>query len=154
MTEKLFYTGQSPDRNVLAEVLCPAARDEESDYEAVLDQELHFSRKAAVRHADTGATWTRIKGVWMSMENRRADLPLAAIGATGSGKDRVPVRSTGTERFARMQQHSGEHIVSGIVHARFGYDNVGFHLNDELCTLDFEWTAHEGGASRGGKYGK
>ena len=40
------------------------------------------------------------------------------------------------KRFSRMQQHSGEHIVSGIVHARFGYDNVGFHLNDELCTLD------------------
>ncbi len=40
-------------------------------------------------------------------------------------------------RFERMQQHSGEHIVSGLVHARFGYDNVGFHLGDKEVTLDF-----------------
>lgn len=58
------------------------------------------------------------------------------------------------KRFSRMQQHSGEHIVSGIVHARFGYDNVGFHLNDELCHSGLKWSAHEGGASRGGKCGK
>ena len=31
-------------------------------------------------------------------------------------------------RFRKMQDHSGEHIVSGLIHARFGYDNVGFHL--------------------------
>lgn len=30
------------------------------------------------------------------------------------------------ERFEKMQQHTGEHIVSGIVHERFGYNNVGF----------------------------
>ncbi len=40
-------------------------------------------------------------------------------------------------RFDRMQQHSGEHIISGIVHKRYGYDNVGFHLADEYCTIDF-----------------
>ena len=32
-------------------------------------------------------------------------------------------------RFLMMQSHSGEHIVSGLVHAQFGYDNVGFHLD-------------------------
>ena len=36
-----------------------------------------------------------------------------------------------------MQQHSGEHIFSGIVHSRFGYDNVGFHLSDNIVTMDF-----------------
>lgn len=41
------------------------------------------------------------------------------------------------ERFMKMQQHTGEHIVSGLVHARFGYDNVGFHLGNEDCTMDF-----------------
>ncbi len=40
-------------------------------------------------------------------------------------------------RFDFMQQHSGEHIVSGIVHSLFGFDNVGFHLSDETVTLDF-----------------
>lgn len=42
-----------------------------------------------------------------------------------------------SRRFDYMQQHSGEHIVSGIVHSRFGYDNVGFHLGDAVVTLDF-----------------
>ena len=36
------------------------------------------------------------------------------------------------ERFSRMQEHSGEHIVSGIVHRLHGYDNVGFHLGSEI----------------------
>lgn len=41
------------------------------------------------------------------------------------------------ERFSKMQQHTGEHILSGLVHAAYGYDNVGFHLGAEVTTLDF-----------------
>ena len=41
------------------------------------------------------------------------------------------------ERFEKMQQHTGEHIVSGLVHERFGYQNVGFHLGSDYCTMDF-----------------
>lgn len=41
------------------------------------------------------------------------------------------------ERFRKMQNHTGEHIVSGIVHRRFGFDNVGFHLGNDEVTLDF-----------------
>ena len=40
-------------------------------------------------------------------------------------------------RYARMQNHTGEHIVSGLVHRLYGYDNVGFHLGDGDVTLDF-----------------
>lgn len=40
-------------------------------------------------------------------------------------------------RFDRMQQHSGEHIVSGLIHQKFGYNNVGFHLGEDYCTMDF-----------------
>ena len=40
-------------------------------------------------------------------------------------------------RYDRMQNHSGEHIVSGLVHALFGLDNVGFHLGESETTLDF-----------------
>lgn len=39
-------------------------------------------------------------------------------------------------RFRRMQNHSGEHIVSGIIHKMFGYDNVGFHMGTNEVTLD------------------
>jgi len=40
-------------------------------------------------------------------------------------------------RFELMQQHSGEHIVSGIIHRLFGLDNVGFHMGAKLVTVDF-----------------
>ncbi|MCR5271416.1 MAG: hypothetical protein K6E13_00325 [Lachnospiraceae bacterium] len=40
-------------------------------------------------------------------------------------------------RFSNMQQHSGEHIFSGLVHSTFGYDNVGFHLSDNVVTMDY-----------------
>lgn len=40
-------------------------------------------------------------------------------------------------RFDFMQQHSGEHIVSGILCGRFHCDNVGFHIGRELVTIDF-----------------
>ena len=41
-------------------------------------------------------------------------------------------------RFDLMQQHTGEHIVSGIVNRRFGYHNVGFHLGNDVVTIDFD----------------
>ena len=41
------------------------------------------------------------------------------------------------QRFDFMQQHTGEHIVSGLVNKYFGYDNVGFHLGLTEVTLDF-----------------
>ncbi len=41
-------------------------------------------------------------------------------------------------RFLRMQQHSGEHIVSGILHRRFGCHNTGFHMGSQLITIDFD----------------
>lgn len=40
------------------------------------------------------------------------------------------------QRFDFMQQHSGEHIISGLIHSHFGLDNVGFHLGLEEVTLD------------------
>ena len=40
-------------------------------------------------------------------------------------------------RFDHMQQHSGEHMVSGIICARYGCDNVGFHLGKDVVTIDF-----------------
>ncbi|MBO6282935.1 MAG: alanyl-tRNA editing protein, partial [Pseudobutyrivibrio sp.] len=39
-------------------------------------------------------------------------------------------------RFNNMQQHTGEHIFTGIAHNTYGADNVGFHLSDNTVTLD------------------
>ena len=41
-------------------------------------------------------------------------------------------------RFDLMQQHSGEHIVSGVIHKRYGYHNVGFHMGEHMITIDFD----------------
>ena len=43
-------------------------------------------------------------------------------------------------RFQHMQEHSGEHLVSGLIHQRFGYDNVGFHMGTDEVTIDFNGT--------------
>ena len=40
-------------------------------------------------------------------------------------------------RYYNMQHHTGEHILSGIVHKLYGYENVGFHLSREDMTVDF-----------------
>ena len=47
------------------------------------------------------------------------------------------------KRFSDMQQHSGEHIFSGIVNSLYGYNNVGFHLGSEVVTLDFDGELNE-----------
>ena len=52
----------------------------------------------------------------------------------------VSTRVTGhvdwNRRFDFMQQHSGEHMISGLLHSHFGLENVGFHLSDREVTLD------------------
>lgn len=40
-------------------------------------------------------------------------------------------------RFSHMQNHTGEHLVSGIIHQKYGFDNVGFHMGKDVVTVDF-----------------
>lgn len=43
------------------------------------------------------------------------------------------------KRYMRMQNHTGEHILTGAIHNRYGFDNVGFHLSDEgEVTMDMD----------------
>ena len=51
--------------------------------------------------------------------------------------DEVQGKINWERRFDLMQQHSGEHIVSGLVHEKYGYDNVGFHMSSDVITIDF-----------------
>ena len=39
-------------------------------------------------------------------------------------------------RFDKMQQHTGEHILSGILHQMFGAENVGFHIGSDAVRMD------------------
>ena len=41
-------------------------------------------------------------------------------------------------RFDLMQQHTGEHIVSGLLHEKFGCHNVGFHIGADVMEVDFD----------------
>ena len=40
-------------------------------------------------------------------------------------------------RYDHMQNHSGEHLFSGLLHRHYGYDNVGFHMGEDEITVDF-----------------
>lgn len=41
-------------------------------------------------------------------------------------------------RFRNMQMHSGEHIFSGLIYEKYGFNNVGFHLSDNSATMDYD----------------
>ena len=43
-------------------------------------------------------------------------------------------------RMDHMQQHSGEHIFSGLVFQHYGFHNVGFHMGSDAITMDFDGT--------------
>ncbi len=50
--------------------------------------------------------------------------------------DEVEGRIDWDHRFSNMQNHTGEHILSGLLHSEWGSENVGFHLSDNTVTLD------------------
>ena len=58
------------------------------------------------------------------------DRPLEA-GQTVTG------RIDWEHRFDLMHEHWGEHMVSGLIHEKYGYDNVGFHMGSDVITIDF-----------------
>jgi len=105
-------------------------------YQIVLDRTAFFPEGGG-QYADTGQLQADSEVVRVLDVQERdgkifhiTDRPVLA-GSTVSGQ------IDWAERFMKMQQHTGEHIVSGLVHARFGYDNVGFHLGSTDCTMDF-----------------
>ena len=106
--------GQYADRGILAPVRAEAPAD---------------SSGADIMHRSTGIQVTDVQ-----MKDGRI-LHLAAKPiAVGT---EVHAELDWADRYDKMQQHTGEHIVSGIVHRRFGFNNVGFHLGKEHVTMDY-----------------
>lgn len=129
MTEKLYNTDSHIKEFQAVVSACEAAKD---GFHIALDRTAFFPEGGG-QAGDTGAlneipvfdTHEKNGEVWHYVKK-----PLE-IGTFVIG------RLNWAQRFSRMQQHSGEHIVSGLVHKRFGYANVGFHLGEKDVTLDF-----------------
>jgi alanyl-tRNA synthetase len=50
--------------------------------------------------------------------------------------DRVKAEIDWARRFDHMQQHTGQHLLSAVLHTKFGLETVSFHLGEEICTID------------------
>ena len=105
----------------------------------MLDQTVFFPEGGG-QPADTGVLGgARVLDVQLLPDAivHYTDAPLAP-GAQVRGQIDWP------QRFRRMQGHSGEHIISGLIHKEYGFDNVGFHLGEDAITMDYSgeltWT--------------
>ena len=116
-----------------ARVLSCEACEEGGGFWTVLDQTCFFPEGGG-QYADTGYL-----GETKVVDARERDgIVYHRTEAPLEPGELVRGRIDWEERFEKMQQHTGEHIVSGLVHSRFGYNNVGFHLGSDYCTMDFD----------------
>lgn len=128
-TRKLYYEDVY-QKEFTAEVL--ECRETDRGYEVVLDQTA-FYPEGGGQPCDLG-TLNGISVVDVQEKGSEivhyTEKPLET-GSKATGK------IDWARRFDLMQQHSGEHIVSGLVHEAYGYDNVGFHMSSDVITVDF-----------------
>ncbi len=102
----------------------------ECGYAVILDKTAFFPEEGG-QNADTGT----IDGVKVLDVKIKDDIITHYVKSEISGE--VTGKIDWDARYDKMQQHTGEHIVSGLVHRLYGYDNVGFHLGDDDVTFDF-----------------
>ena len=129
-TKKLYYVNSHLSQ-FSGRVLCCQPCDR--GFEVILDQTA-FYPEGGGQAADTGTLGTvRVLDV---RERGGAIVHLCdgpvTVGQTLEGTIDYCLR------FDRMQQHSGEHIVSGLINRRWGFHNTGFHMGTESTTIDFD----------------
>lgn len=135
ITKKLYETDGSL-RDFIAQVLScepvTAGAPAEAAYAVILSQTAFFPEGGG-QYADTGnlgnASVIDVQEIDGEIIHY-TDVPLP-VGAEVMGV------LNWEERLRKMQNHTGEHLISGIVHRQFGYDNVGFHLGKDEVTVDF-----------------
>lgn len=129
MTEKLFY--QDSHRSTFTANV-QEVRPSANGYEIILDRTAFFPEGGG-QSSDTGS----LGGVSVSdVQEIDGKIIHYTDGPLVEGTE-VEGCIDWTERFSKMQQHTGEHIVSGLIHKIYGYHNVGFHLGTDSVTLDF-----------------
>ncbi len=136
MTRKLYYE-DSHIRSFDAVVIECVQRD--GYYEIVLDKTAFFPEGGG-NPADTG-TLGEVK-VLHTFE--RGDEVVHRCGGPLEAGGTVHGEIDWEKRFSNMQNHTAEHIVSGIVHRRHGYANVGFHMGAEGVIVDFDGFVEDG----------
>ncbi|MBE6008825.1 MAG: hypothetical protein E7235_06465 [Lachnospiraceae bacterium] len=129
MTEKLYYIDQYKTEFTATVIDCI---EDKKGYKIVLDKTL-FYPEGGGQPADMGTLGS--VNVFDVHEKddiiyHYTDAPLQ-IGAEVNGK------IDWLHRFDLMQNHSGEHILSGIICRKYGCDNVGFHMGKDMITIDF-----------------
>lgn len=130
MTEKLYYKDGYLAQFEATVVNCQLG---EKGYEVILDQTA-FYPEGGGQPADTG----KLDDVAVTyVYDKEGTIYHVVEVALEVGK-KVKGKIDFERRFDLMQQHSGEHIISGIVHALYGYNNVGFHMSKDYTTADFD----------------
>lgn len=129
ITEKL-YDKDSHIKAFTAKVI--DCRKKEDGYEVILDKTAFFPEGGG-QYADTGKIG---EADINDVQIINGEIIHYADRALNIG-EKLCCEINWEQRFRRMQNHSGEHIVSGIVHKLYGYENVGFHLGDDV-TIDFD----------------
>ena len=129
MTEKLYYADSHLSVFSARVLSCGQTK---KGFAVVLDRTAFFPEGGG-QSADTGALGNaRV----LDVQERGGDVVHICDAPLPVG-DTVEGRLDFEQRLRRMQNHSGEHIVSGLVHKRFGFDNVGFHMGVDCMTIDF-----------------
>lgn len=127
MTEKLYYR-DAYIKDFTARVISVEGTD--SRYDVILDRTAFFPEEGG-QSSDTGYIGTsRVFQVY------EEDGVVHHLTDTAPTSEHVECRLDFSDRFEKMQCHTAEHILCGIIHKRFGLENVGFHLGDDEVTFD------------------
>ncbi|MCF0138045.1 MAG: alanyl-tRNA editing protein [Oscillospiraceae bacterium] len=130
MTEKLYYT-DSFIKKFTAKVL--SCRETKAGFEVILDRTAFFPEGGG-QSADTG----KIGGAQVADAHERNGEVIHYVNQALSEGEEYECEIDWLQRFRRMQNHSGEHIVSGLVNTKYGFNNVGFHMGRDAVTIDFD----------------
>ena len=129
MTEKLYYL----DSHLFEfEATVLAAREEKRGWEIVLDRTAFFPEGGG-QPADTG---TIGRARVLDVHEREGEIRHLCDRELAPGVYACAVDRE--KRLRRMQNHSGEHVFSGLTHQKFGAENVGFHMASDCMTIDFD----------------
>ena len=132
MTERVYET-DAYCREFTATVLsCDTV---EGGFAVVCDRTAFFPEGGG-QAADTGT----LGGANVLDVQRRGDVVVHTVDVPLKAGDTVQGVLDWDVRYRRMQSHTGEHILSGVIFKLFGYSNVGFHMSESLMTVDVSGT--------------